>query len=267
MSKNISDYNSLKNQQKQSDVFKKYKRLLKAKPSTLQEYYYYLQNKQPQLDELNYLSNTQIANAKNEVAKQLENAVILNDKFKANLEADKERVKLESQQRKNRQNEIFAQELFDANTREAKQNLAEKLQGAIRGRKARDEKTYLELDQIKREQAQERMRINQPRMRQIFRANEEYNKNYLKREKAQEALIGFAKEAKQQQASRILQGAARAANVRTKKIMNSNVRDIINKIETSGTIENPKQAFQVKTATEQQLLRQQRPPQLRLTNG
>jgi hypothetical protein len=151
MSKDISDYNSLKNQQKQSDVFKKYKRLLKAKPSTLQEYYYYLQNKQPQLDELNYLSNTQIANAKNEVAKQLENAVILNDKFKANLEADKERAKLESQQRKNRQNEIFAQELFDANIRqeekakqEAKTNLAEKLQGAIRAKKAKDIRDIME---------------------------------------------------------------------------------------------------------------------------
>jgi hypothetical protein len=116
--KTLSDYNSLKNQQKQSDLFKKYNRILKAKPTNLLKYYDYLTNKKPILDELNYLSNVQIANAKNEVAKQLENATILNDKFKANLEADKERAKLEMQQRKARQNEIFAKELFDANIRQ-----------------------------------------------------------------------------------------------------------------------------------------------------
>jgi hypothetical protein len=264
MSKDISNYNSLKNQQKQSEVFKKYNKLLKSKPSTLQQYYYYLQNKQPELDELNYLSNAQVANAKNEVEKQLENAVMLKDKFKANLEADKERAKLETQQRNIRQREIFAQELFDAQTREAKTNLAEKLQGAIKARKARDEKTNLELDQIRRERTQQRIRMRMP---EIIRANEAYNKDYLKREKAQEALTSFANEAKQIAASKILQGAARGIKAKAEykmiKEMNEPVRNIINRIEASRTVENPKQQFELSRGTQ----RQPRNPQLRLTNG
>lgn len=133
--KDLSDYNSLKNQQKQSSVLKRYKKVLKPKPSNLQNYYSYLTNKKPLLDELNYLSNIQVANAKNEVAKQLENATILNDKFKLKLEEDKKRTEEESKQRKARQEEIFKKELFDANTRqedEKKKEALNKLSNAFK---------------------------------------------------------------------------------------------------------------------------------------
>ena len=258
MSKDISDYNSLKNQQKQSEVFKKYNKLLKSKPSTLQQYYYYLQNKQPQLDELNYLSNIQVANAKNEVEKQLENAVMLKDKFKANLEADKERAKLESQQRNIRQREIFAQELFDAQTREAKTNLAEKLQGAIRGKKARGEKINAEID--KTIQSVED-RLDEYR----------YKKSLPNKFKSNMQLIESRDTYKERQQSKkaasILQGAARGIRAKAEykmiKEMNEPVRNIINRIEASRTVENPRQQFELSRGTQ----RQPRKSQLRLTNG
>jgi len=273
MSKDISDYNSLKNQQKQSEVFKKYNKLLKSKPSTLQQYYYYLQNKQPELDELNYLSNAQVANAKNEVEKQLENAVMLKDKFKANLEADKERAKLESQQRNIRQREIFAQELFDAQTREAKTNLAEKLQGAIRGKKARGEKINAEINKIV-ESVQNRLE-KAPKLSksaiQKLTAAEEYKKNILSKKDDFLKSISAEEELKRQlkavNAASKLQGAARGkiakAELKMRQSMNEPVRNIINRIEASRTVENPKQQFELSRGTQ----RQPRNPQLRLTNG
>jgi hypothetical protein len=255
--KDLSDYNSLKNQQNQASVLKRYKKVLKPKPSNLQNYYSYLTNKKPLLDELNYLSNTQIANAKNEVAKQLENATILNDKFKLKLEEDKKRAEEETKQRKARQEEIFKKELFDANTRQEdekkarearedeqnKLNLAQKLQGAIRAREAKGIRDLIERGKdkefIAKENGQIIKRRIEPRMKEIFAANEKYSKDYLKkqfREKQLEELERPIREAKKEAASKI-QGAIKREiakkELKSRKLLNTNVSEMINKFENA----------------------------------
>jgi hypothetical protein len=247
--KDISDYNSLKNQQNQASVLKRYKKVLKPKPSNLQNYYSYLTNKKPLLDELNYLSNTQIANAKNEVAKQLENATILNDKFKLKLEEDKKRAEEETKQRKARQEEIFKKELFDANTRQEEEqnkikklNLAQKLQGAIRGKQAKGMRDIFERAKDKEFIAKENGEIIkrriEPRMKDIFASNEKYSKEYLKkqfREKQLEELERPIREARN--AALKIQGAARGriakTELKSRKLLNTNVSEMINKMDNA----------------------------------
>jgi hypothetical protein len=137
MKRNLSDDNTLKNQQNQIKKYDKYKKALKPKPSPQYKYYDYLTNQQRELDYINYLSNTQISNDKKNVEKQLENAVMLKDKFTANLEAQKKQIELEKQQRQARQKEVFAQDLFDAKKneqtfreKEAKETLAKRIKAA-----------------------------------------------------------------------------------------------------------------------------------------
>lgn len=211
MKKDLSDYNSLKNQQNQIKKYDKYKKPLKPKPSAQFKYYDYLTNQQPQLDYVNYLSNTQISNDKKNVEKQLENAVMLKDKFTANLEAQKKQIELEKQQRQERQKEVFAQDLFDAKKNEQRIKEEEKrikaaptaattLQSAIRNRMAKRERDFLDRAKDKEfiaNQAGEiiKRRI-EPKYKEIFAANEKYSKDYIKKEFADKQLAKFQEEAR-----------------------------------------------------------------------
>jgi hypothetical protein len=260
--KDISDYNSLKNQQKQSKVFKKYNRILKTKPSNLQQYYYYLQNKQPILDELNYLSNTQIANAKNEVAKQLENATILNDKFKLKLEEDKKRAEEETKQRKARQEEIFKRELFEGNIRDEefkKNEAAKNLSNAFKRAPIRQD--Y-------------RNTIGEKRFNEAVKLRDE------RKAKAAEVLKGLKvndpleiERLKQEAVKNLSNKFKRAPIERNYKelVIRERYNEAIKKFDdekkerANPKIKTAEPKFELKRATEQQLLRQQRPPRVKLS--
>jgi hypothetical protein len=171
MKRNLSDDNTLKNQQNQIKKYDKYKKALKPKPSPQYKYYDYLTNQQRELDYINYLSNTQISNDKKNVEKQLENAVMLKDKFTANLEAQKKQIELEKQQRQARQKEVFAQDLFDAKKneqtfreKEAKETLAKRIKAAL---------PMNELQRLKERRKNDKMKL-------IFDANEKYSEKALK---------------------------------------------------------------------------------------
>lgn len=211
MKKDLSDYNSLKNQQNQIKKYDKYKKPLKPKPSAQFKYYDYLTNQQPQLDYVNYLSNTQISNDKKNVEKLVETALTLKDKFTANLEAQKKQIELEKQQRQERQKEIFARDLFDAKKNEERIKEEEKrikaaptaattLQSAIRNRMAKRERDFLDRAKDKEfiaNQAGEiiKRRI-EPKYKEIFAANEKYSKDYIKKEFADKQLAKFQEEAR-----------------------------------------------------------------------
>lgn len=177
MKRNLSDDNTLKNQQNQIKKYDKYKKALKPKPSPQYKYYDYLTNQQRELDYINYLSNTQISNDKKNVEKQLQNALMFKDKFTANLEAQKKQIELEKQQRQERQKEVFARELFDAKKNE--QALTEK-ERTLREKEAKETlakriKAVLPMEELKGMKE----RKKQDKMKLIFDANERFSEKAL----------------------------------------------------------------------------------------
>ena len=190
---------------------------------------------------------------KNEVAKQLENATILNDKFKLKLEEDKKRAEEETKQRKARQEEIFKKELFDANTKQEEEkklkeeevkklNLAQKLQGTIRGKQAKGIRDTLEkikdAEFIAKEKEnrilKSKIQLDPNKIKLISKLNEKYNKDYPKRLMAQEQLYLFSKETKtKKDAASKIQAAARGGIAKSQKLLNTNVSEIINKMDNA----------------------------------